>query len=323
MAIALTDFSGFCGFRPLPQIVDFLKNVPEFAAVVGQAAAEKFIAATTSASSDLLERSPPAERPESKYQPLQQALKALFTALMKADPEKAVIPNLKQLVARYQKETGKQRSADLEFGTTEELVLRLNEQFPDDVGVFCAYMLNVVTLKKGEAVFLKANEPHAYLTGGAFKFVKKSNPILTTASDIIECMATSDNVVRAGLTPKLRDVETLTTMLTYTYGPADSQRMKPEPFRNPAKHTTEYNPPIEEFSVLLVDTQKAGSELHSAVDGPSIVVITELSGEGKLSFQGGDVPITAAGQTFFIGANTPVTFHGNMVAYRAYVEVDN
>lgn len=38
-----------------------------------------------------------------------------------------------------------------------------------------------------QAMYLAANVPHAYLSGEA-----------------VECMATSDNVVRAGLTPKLR-----------------------------------------------------------------------------------------------------------------------
>jgi mannose-6-phosphate isomerase len=56
-------------------------------------------------------------------------------------------------------------------------------------------------LKPGEAIFLAANEPHAYLYG-----------------DIVECMACSNNVVRAGLTPKLRDVDTLVEMLTYEVG---------------------------------------------------------------------------------------------------------
>lgn len=54
-------------------------------------------------------------------------------------------------------------------------------------------------LKEGEAIFLPANEPHAYISG-----------------DIIECMATSDNVIRAGLTPKLRDVKVLCKSLTFS-----------------------------------------------------------------------------------------------------------
>ena len=54
-------------------------------------------------------------------------------------------------------------------------------------------------LEPGQSVFLGANEPHAYLAG-----------------DCTEIMACSDNVVRAGLTPKLRDTDTLVSMLTYS-----------------------------------------------------------------------------------------------------------
>jgi len=55
-----------------------------------------------------------------------------------------------------------------------------------------------VKLSPGECLILAANEPHAYLKGTC-----------------IEAMATSDNVVRAGLTPKLKDSKTLIEMLTY------------------------------------------------------------------------------------------------------------
>ena len=169
MAIALTDFAGFCGFRPLPEITNFLETVPEFAAVVGDKASASFPKAVSS-NSTKAKQSPPAERPSSDFAELQGALKELFSALMNADPEKTVKPNLQKLVKRYQNETGKTQSQDMQYGTVEELVVRLNEQFPDDVGAFCAFMLNVVDLKKGEAVFLKANEPHAYLKGGKRAF---------------------------------------------------------------------------------------------------------------------------------------------------------
>jgi len=88
-------------------------------------------------------------------------------------------------------------------GSLEELLLRLNSQFPGDVGCFCVFFLNYLTLEPGQAIFLAANMPHAYLSG-----------------DCVECMATSDNVVRAGLTPKYRDVNLLINMLTYESGPA-------------------------------------------------------------------------------------------------------
>ena len=43
----------------------------------------------------------------------------------------------------------------------------------------------------------------------------------------MECMASSDNVVRAGFTPKFKDVPTLTSMLTYSYAPIEEQKMTP------------------------------------------------------------------------------------------------
>ena len=56
--------------------------------------------------------------------------------------------------------------------------MRLDSQFPGgDIGVFAPYFLNVLRLKQGDAIFLAANEPHAYLSG-----------------NIMECMACSDNV---------------------------------------------------------------------------------------------------------------------------------
>jgi mannose-6-phosphate isomerase len=111
-------------------------------------------------------------------------------------------------------------------------------------------------------------------------------------------------------------------MLTYTYGPSDSQLMKPKPFRSPSKHTTEYNPPIEEFSVLLIDTTDSGEEQHPALAGPSIVIVTELQGEGKIKYNGESIDIKSEGQTLFVGAGTELSFDGKMIAYRAFVEVD-
>lgn len=51
----------------------------------------------------------------------------------------------------------------------------------------------------------------------------------TLAADTIECMSRSDNVVRSGLTPKFKDVETLVTMLTYDYGPGENKVLSGEP----------------------------------------------------------------------------------------------
>lgn len=46
------------------------------------------------------------------------------------------------------------------------LVERLYKQYPDDVGGFVVYFLNFLELKPLEAIYLGANLPHAYLSGG-------------------------------------------------------------------------------------------------------------------------------------------------------------
>ena len=68
--------------------------------------------------------------------------------------------------------------------------------FPGDRGVIAAMLLNHVTLQPGEALYLGAGVPHAYLDGLG-----------------VEIMANSDNVLRCGLTPKHIDVPELMRIL--------------------------------------------------------------------------------------------------------------
>lgn len=57
-------------------------------------------------------------------------------------------------------------SSDAEL---KELLLRLDSQFPGDVGCFCIFFMNHIILKPGQAMFLAPNLPHAYLDGGERK----------------------------------------------------------------------------------------------------------------------------------------------------------
>ncbi len=83
------------------------------------------------------------------------------------------------------------RAADLKEESA--LFARLSAKYGmEDLGLFAMLLMRQVHLAPGQAIFIGANVPHAYLEG-----------------DLIECMACSDNVVRAGLTPKYKDVETL------------------------------------------------------------------------------------------------------------------
>ncbi|KAH9911116.1 mannose-6-phosphate isomerase [Fomitopsis serialis] len=283
MALALTPFTAMCGFLPLSQIATYLTSTPEFAALIPETITTKFLAAASSAD---------PTSPEAKT-----VLKDLFSALMTAD-EAAFKASLADLVKRYEAS-----GANADEAGVKDLVLRLNSQFPGDIGVFCAFILNYVKMQPGEAIFLAAGEPHAYVSG-----------------DIMECMATSDNVIRAGLTPKLRDIPNLVSGLTYGAGDASRHMVKPAAFDS-AAHTALYNPPIPEFSVLQVLIPSGETEVHPPIEGPSIAIVTE--GKGALEWAGEKL-VVAEGDVLFIGAGTGVKLlasgDGQLAIYRAFVE---
>lgn len=78
---------------------------------------------------------------------------------------------------------------------------------------------------------------------------------LSLFSDIIECMASSDNVVRAGLTPKYRDVDTLVEMLEYI--PQTVEETKFNAIVDSSDlHVSIYNPPVDDFIVRKIEVRK-------------------------------------------------------------------
>lgn len=141
--------------------------------------------------------------------------------------------------------------AQTELNAKEKLVIRLSNQYPGDVGIFAAYFLNYITLEPGQAIFLEANEPHAYLSGNC-----------------AEAMATSDNVVRAGLTPKLRDTEVLCNMLTYNMGmPTILSGDKV------GDHIKSYVPPFNEFHINVVTLDASQETTLEHLHGPLIMLV--------------------------------------------------
>lgn len=138
--------------------------------------------------------------------------------------------------------------------------------------------------------------------------------------DIVECMAASDNVVRAGFTPKYKDISTLTSMLSYNSAPVDEQKMKHFKFKD-CKYSNLYDPPIEEFSVVRTNLKNTEVEKMDAVQGPSLIIVT--SGSGKLTAKGIEYDLKQ-GSVWFVGAGEVITLQCNteMVTHRAFVEVD-
>ncbi|KAF8631316.1 hypothetical protein AX15_002461 [Amanita polypyramis BW_CC] len=296
--VALSPFLALCGFRPLPEIAASLKATPEMAALIPPVILQRFI--NLSATSQTISADLPGSGIEAK-----NALKDVFSAIMTAEESK-IKTQLEKLVIRYEK------GDDLSDVSQDlvDLVLRLNSQFPGDVGVFCAFVLNYVRLNPGEAIFLGAGEPHAYVEG-----------------DIIECMANSDNVVRAGLTPKLRDIPNLVACLTYEPAPSSRHVVEPALFTESSSSqvTAEsllYDPPIPEFSVIQVKLDSGAKGKHRAINGPSVFVVT--TGGGKVVWGQDESLDLVLGNVVFVGAGSGVEFVAGgdgLVVYRSFVEI--
>ncbi|TVY12788.1 Mannose-6-phosphate isomerase [Lachnellula arida] len=307
MTIAITPFDGLCGFRPLAETAHFLTTVPSLKKLVGESEVEAFKSAVKGQEA--------SEKPEDEERN-KKALQKAFGSLMnskKEDVEQAA----KELIASAEKE-----GADFAGGggpsnggqELADLVVRLNKQFPGDIGLFVLFFLNYVKLEVGEAMFLKADDIHAYLSG-----------------DIIECMAASDNVVRAGFTPKFKDVDTLISMLTYSYAPIEEQKMEPVDYPyatlnrdaySSGSSAILYDPPIEEFSVVRTSLKKKGAKAtFEQIAGPSIFICT--TGNGKISV-GPKVEEVKPGYVYFVGATAEVVLESEddeFTTFKAFCEL--
>ena len=148
-------------------------------------------------------------------------------------------------------------------------------------------------------------------------------------------MASSDNVVRAGFTPKYQDIPTLTTMLTYTYAPISSQKMSPTAYPyvtlnrtaySSSSTATLYDPPIEEFSVVKTELKNQGAKAtFEAIQGPSIFICT--SGEGTIAV-GPKTETVETGFVFFVGATAECVLESSssegesFTTFKAFCELE-
>lgn len=139
----------------------------------------------------------------------------------------------------------------------DRIVGYLHERFPGDPGVAAALLLNPVSLQPGEAMFVPAGIIHSYLSGFA-----------------VEIMASSDNVLRAGLTPKKVDAHELLQCVSVNAAPPI--RVAPEHL---TEHTNAYFAPIDDFELSV--TTIAGKEgsffpgITIPGSGPRILLCTD------------------------------------------------
>ena len=140
------------------------------------------------------------------------------------------------------------------FGTPEAdeaagTVRMLAEQYPGDPGIVVSLLLNRVTLRRGEALYLPAGNIHAYLSGLG-----------------IELMTSSDNVLRGGLTAKHVDVDELLRILDFT--PTEVPYLQPVP----AAGAQLYRAEGPGFALLRIDGPASPD-----LTGPAIALCIEGS----------------------------------------------
>ncbi|ALB70814.1 mannose-6-phosphate isomerase [Cronobacter muytjensii] len=246
LVFALTPFLAMNAFREFSEIVSLLQPVAG-----AHTAIAHFLAA------------PDADR-----------LRELFAGLlnMQGEEKSRALAVLKATVESQQ-------------GEPWDTIRFIAQFYPDDSGLFSPLLLNVVKLNPGEAMFLFAETPHAYLQGVA-----------------LEVMANSDNVLRAGLTPKYIDIPELVANVKFVAKPAAQLLTQPE------QHgaTLNFPIPVEDFAFSLHDLGTQPERLAQA----SAAILFCVEGEAVLSKD--DQRLTLKpGESAFVAANeSPVSVSG-------------
>ncbi|MEV7071079.1 mannose-6-phosphate isomerase, class I [Streptomyces sp. NPDC093990] len=249
---ALTEFDGLCGFREPARAAELLD-------ALGVDSLKPYV--------DLLHAHPE-----------EAALREVLTAILTADREE---------MAHTVTEAA---AACARLGGDHAPYADIAHHYPGDPGVIAAMLLNHVRLQPGEALFLGAGIPHAYLSGLG-----------------VEIMANSDNVLRCGLTPKHVDVPELLRIVRFEA--ADPGVLRPE--ASPDGEEV-YETPIDEFRLSRYVLPEGAATHDLTRPTPQILLCTAGSvrvGEHELR----------PGQSVFVPAGETAEASGTGTVFRATV----
>lgn len=219
--------------------------------------------------------------------PGEPGLREVVTALLEADRAR-IAPTVDVVAAACRARA----EASGEFAPEFAMAARLAEFYPGDPGVLIALLMNRIDLLPGEAVFLPAGNMHAYLSGFG-----------------VEIMASSDNVLRGGLTTKHVDVTELSSVVTFA---PDQPMLVPAVPVAPGE--VAFRTPAPEFALSRIRVDRVGRVLEHT--GPQILMVVD----GSLTLtdaQGREIE-AGAGSSVFLPARTgPVRVHGTGTLFRA------
>lgn len=176
-------------------------------------------------------------------------------------------------------------------------VLRLGALHPADPGVLASLLLNLVSLSPGQAIFLPAGNLHAYLSGVG-----------------LEIMASSDNVLRGGLTSKHVDVDELAHVLKFSPSMPEILEGEQVAFGEGRMGTWLRFPTLaREFELSLMNLEHGAFE----ASGPEIWLV--LDGQVELSDGSAAEETFGRGSEIFLPASSAVQVRGTGRIARAAV----
>lgn len=275
MIFALTPFEALCGFRDPDDAAELFRTVNRAIDGAGRQVP------------DLLEW---IVAELSSGHPAPERLRSVFSTLIADGDEVHTAVELAAAAAAVTADGG---AYARELATVAEL----HGFHPGDPGVLISLLLNRVSLQPGDAVYLPAGNVHAYLSGLG-----------------VEVMASSDNVLRGGLTPKHVDVAEL--LKTVDFRPVDVPLLSPV-------HTQMgqelYRPPFGEFQLQRIELEQraqdaaegcsptasmSGSDVSVLQNGPTIVIV--VRGTVVLDSPKGDLVLETGQSAFIPSAEAPV-----------------
>ncbi len=213
-------------------------------------------------------------------------LRSVILQLLTLDPE----PRTQLVEAVAASASRFVEAGDPEFINTYTWAVRLAAAYPGDPGVVISLMCNHLKLSPGEAVFLPAGNLHAYLSGAG-----------------IEVMASSDNVLRGGLTGKHVDLAALNEVHEFTDGRIPVLQPVPGP------GGLRYPVPVDDFDLTRAEVRD-DEPATLTTPGPQVVLCTE--GRAVLASADGEL-VLEKGRSAFVPAGAPVSARGAAVLFRA------
>ena len=213
-------------------------------------------------------------------------LRSVILQLLTLDPE----PRTQLVEAVAASASRFVEAGDPEFINTYTWAARLAAAYPGDPGVVISLMCNHLKLAPGEAVFLPAGNLHAYLSGAG-----------------IEVMASSDNVLRGGLTGKHVDLAALIEVLDFTDGRIPV--LQPVPGAGGMR----YPVPVDDFDLTRAELRE-DEPATLTTPGPQVILCTE--GRAVLASADGEL-VLEKGRSAFVPAGAAVSARGAAVLFRA------